>query len=118
MWKDGNKHRANIYSSLAMNLAHCSGLTSESYISLPDLMREERRRCFWSIFLLKRLHGADGIVLDFSGDEDFPLYPTTAGSPSGKAQSIEGQPPLGNSSSSGDHKDLGVLAYAIQMSEV
>lgn len=109
----GDKNRASIHSSLAMNLAHCASLTTESPPNLSDIVREERRRCFWSIFLLKRLHGADVTVLDFSGEENFPWYPSTTGIPPNERNMSTTTAGLQN-----DVKDLGIVAYSIQQSEV
>jgi hypothetical protein len=90
-------------------------------------MREERRRCFWSIFLLKRLHGADFSILDFSGEENFPWYPESTGkaAPSGyspgnnynRSYSMSTEAGLGTSSRE-EVKDAGIVAYVIQLSEV
>lgn len=99
-----------------MNLAHCAGLTTETPSSSSDPLLEERRRCFWSIFLLKRLHGTDVGVIDFPGEDNYPWYPkTTTTSPSKDAH-----PSLSavNDSIGNDVNDLGVVVYAIQLSEV
>lgn len=98
-----------MHSSLAISLAHNAELTSESRQALSDIVREERRRCFWSLFLLKRLHGADFGVLDFTGEENFPWYPESTGKPS-KAD-------LANMSA---HQtlDRGIISCEIQLSEI
>ncbi len=103
-----------------MNLAHCSGLTSETHVDLDDMIREERRRCFWSIFLLKRLHGADVSALDFSGEEDFPWYPRSSDLPGKEDHSTSGPSSYTTEggTSRGITKNLGVVAYAIQLSGV
>jgi hypothetical protein len=101
-----------------MDLAHCSGLTHESNMSLSNIAREERRRCFWSIFVLKRLHGADFTVLDFSGEENFPWYPKSTGNPPISASATPSISQLGTNIASGDKVDSGIVAYAIQLSEV
>lgn len=80
---------------------------------MSEPMSEERRRCFWSIFLLKRLHGADVTVLDFSGEENFPWYPRTTG----YSPDTESRAPR-SSNPPDEVKDLGVVAYSIQLSEV
>ncbi|TVY27038.1 hypothetical protein LHYA1_G004755 [Lachnellula hyalina] len=111
---DGNTRRASIQSSQAMSLAHSAGLTSESHVALSPQYKEERRRCFWSLFLLKRLHGADFMVLDFSADDNFPWYPETTSNP-------QTQPVEASSSVEIDPEvltDKGIVAYAIQQSEV
>ncbi|QSZ34391.1 hypothetical protein DSL72_005983 [Monilinia vaccinii-corymbosi] len=103
-----------------MSLAHNAGLTTESHSSLSDFLREERRRCFWSLFLLKRLHGAEFSVIDFAGEENFPWYPQTTGTPLNPGQFSSGETPDPSSpkSENPDTHDKGVVAYAIQLSEV
>lgn len=93
-----------------MNLAHNAGLTSELYNNTNSIEVEERRRCFWSLYLLKRLHGADFSILDFTGEETFPEYPTTPDRPLDSDE----RPPSDEDGS--DSK--GIIAYALQMSQV
>jgi hypothetical protein len=93
-----------------MSLAHNAGLTSEPHQDLPEREKEELRRCFWSLFLLKRLHGADFMVLDFSAEDNFPWYPKTTGN------SFNSN--LGSNPEATEHLDKGIVAYAIQLSEV
>ena len=95
-----------------MSLAHNAGLTSESNLILPDEEKEERRRCFWSLFLVKRLHGADFMILDFSAEDNFPWYPETTGEPLSPSQ--ESSPARNDEQG----PDKGIVAYAIQLSEV
>ncbi|KAJ5032247.1 uncharacterized protein L3040_008855 [Drepanopeziza brunnea f. sp. 'multigermtubi'] len=112
---DGHTRRASIHSSQAMSLAHNAGLITEYPHALPDQEKEERRRCFWSLFLLKRLHGADFMVLDFSAEDNFPWYPETTGEPSSLGcQSTPAAP----NQNDGQGPDKGIVAYAIQLSEV
>jgi hypothetical protein len=98
-----------MHSSLAISLAHNAELTSESRQALTEVSREERRRCFWSLFLLKRLHGADFGIIDFTGEENFPWYPESTGKPS--------KPDLANMSA---HQtlDRGIISCEIQLSEI
>jgi hypothetical protein len=111
---EGNTRRASIHSSQGMSLAHNAGLTCESQISLPAREKEERRRCFWSLFLLKRLHGADFMVLDFSADDNFPWYPETTSNPHALSLNTSRV-----AQADSDHSmDKGIMAYAIQQSEV
>lgn len=103
-----------------MDLAHCAGLTSErdSKPSNDDIEKEERRRCFWSIFLCKRLHGADFSSLDFSVDADFPWYPESLEQPSLQTVTTT-VPELERIDISRQRlKDTGIVAYMIQLSEV
>ncbi|KAA8571160.1 hypothetical protein EYC84_000505 [Monilinia fructicola] len=118
--KHGNTRQASVHSSLAMSLAHNAGLTTESHAPLSDSLREERRRCFWSLFLLKRLHGAEFSVIDFAGEENFPWYPETTGKPLNPGHFTSGETPDISSPefASSDTQDKGVVAYAIQLSEV
>ncbi|KAH6698382.1 fungal-specific transcription factor domain-containing protein [Leptodontidium sp. MPI-SDFR-AT-0119] len=109
---DGHTRRASIHCSLAMSLAHNAGLTSESHAILPDQEKEERRRCFWSLFLVKRLHGADFMILDFSAEDNFPWYPETTGEPVSPGH----EPSPARTDEQGPNK--GIVAYAIQLSEV
>lgn len=113
---DGNTQRASIHSGLAMTLAQCAGLAVESGDPISDVVREERRRCFWSICLLRQLHGADCRLLELSEEDEFPVYPASIGQPPGDTN--------GNSKSSNDiplrtdKPDLGIVAYAIQLTDV
>lgn len=93
-----------------MNLAHNAGLTIETYGNISEIELEERRRCFWSLYLLKRLHGADFGILDFTGDENFPKYPSTPDRP---LDSDERPPP-----NEDDNDGKGIIAYALQLSQV
>ncbi|RDL36372.1 C6 transcription factor [Venustampulla echinocandica] len=113
---EGTTRRASMHSSLAMSLAHNAGLTAESHSVLSGHDKEERRRCFWSLFLLKRLHGADFMVLDLSTDDNNPRYPEITRSPLSPAQPINEPIPTGAALEV--PKDKGVIAYAIQLSEV
>ncbi|RAL59617.1 hypothetical protein DID88_006476 [Monilinia fructigena] len=119
-FSNGNTRQASVHSSLAMSLAHNAGLTTESHAPLSDSLREERRRCFWSLFLLKRLHGAEFSVIDFAGEESFPWYPETTGKPLNPCHFTSRETPDISSPefATSDTQDKGVIAYAIQLSEV
>jgi len=99
-----------------MSLAHNAGLTSENLMRLSDAEKEERRRCFWSLFLLKRLHGADFMVLDFAAEDNFPWYPETTGSPQHQSPTSERPDTIENDTEG--FTDKGIVAYAIQLTEV
>jgi hypothetical protein len=118
--KGGNTHRASVYSGLAMDLAQCAGLTTESHVSLSDVAREERRRCFWSLCLLKRLHGGTFAVLDFSGDGNVPQYPISTDKSSVPTSAVDtsGRPTPDPRVRRSELKDLGIITYAIQLTEV
>ncbi|KAJ5653159.1 hypothetical protein N7490_000162, partial [Penicillium lividum] len=108
---NGNTHRSSIHSSLAMNLARCANLGLESRASTNNILLEERRRCFWSICLLKRLHGGEFSILDLP-DIGGPPYPQ---SPSRPARAISPSPPTPGRRS--ELQDQGIVAYVIMLSE-
>lgn len=101
---------------MAMSLTQNAGLTSETPLRLPEREKEERRRVFWSLFLLKRLHGADFIILDFAAEDNFPWYPETTGSPPNQSPSSTQM--IGAYADPEGLPDKGIVAYAIQLSEV
>ncbi|EAW10436.1 putative C6 transcription factor [Aspergillus clavatus NRRL 1] len=112
-FSNGNTHRSSIHSSLAMNLAQCANLGSEFHITLSPVAREERRRCFWSICLLKRFHGGE---FDSGGfpDGTFPPFPKSPERP---------RPPFSPSNATDDARftdmeDQGILAYVIILTEM
>ncbi|BCR83303.1 putative C6 transcription factor [Aspergillus chevalieri] len=110
---NGNTHRAMIHGSLAMNLAQCANLSSESHTGLSPVAREERRRCFWSICLLKRLHGGDLTNLEFSERNYLPF-------PESPARPLLHFSPESTADESRltDLQDQGIIAYVIMLSEV
>ncbi|OQD96766.1 hypothetical protein PENVUL_c087G05419 [Penicillium vulpinum] len=110
---NGNTHRSSIHSSLAMNLAQCANLGQEPRSSTSTIVREERRRCFWSICLLKRLHGGDFPIPDIP-QPGGPPYPR---SPARPARSLSPGPPTVEVRQS-DMKDEGIIAYVVMLSEV
>lgn len=101
-----------IHGSLAMNLAQCANLGSESQALFP-VAREERRRCFWSICLLKRLHGGEPITLGFP-DSNYPPFPESPGWPPLPFSPENAE----DASRSTDLQDQGIIAYVIMLSEV
>ncbi|OJJ44121.1 hypothetical protein ASPZODRAFT_72610 [Penicilliopsis zonata CBS 506.65] len=109
---NGNTHRSNIHSNLAMNLAQCSNLASDIRGASPAI-REERRRCFWSICLLNRLHGGDFTVMDFSEGE-LPPYPQSATKP----PFISSPQTTRNDDRSAHMSDQGIVAYVTMLSQV
>ncbi|KAJ5129279.1 uncharacterized protein N7515_005318 [Penicillium bovifimosum] len=110
---NGNTHRSSIHSSLAMNLAQCANLGQEPRSSTSTTFREERRRCFWSICLLKRLHGEDFSILDIP-DAPGPPYPR---SPARPARFLSPGPSIVEMRRS-DMEDEGIIAYVVMLSEV
>ncbi|GLB18236.1 hypothetical protein AtubIFM61612_008127 [Aspergillus tubingensis] len=96
-----------------MNLAQCANLGLESGLVQSPAAREERRRCFWSICLLKRLHGVDFDNLDFP-DGCFPQFPESPSRPPPTISSSNGA----NETRSSGMQDQGILAYVIMLSEI
>ncbi|KAJ5832943.1 hypothetical protein N7474_001254 [Penicillium riverlandense] len=109
----GNTHRSSIHSSLAMNLAQCANLGADARSTTSHIVREERRRCYWSICLLKRLHGGDFSILDPPEVGGLP-YPE---SPSRPARLLSPGPSALEIRRS-DMQDQGIIAYVIMLSEV
>lgn len=96
-----------------MSLVHNAGLTQESTATLLPAAREERRRLFWSLFLLKRLHSADFSVQDVPREETFPWYPASKRLPNNAVDMLPGPSTLPN-----NDQDKGIVAYTIQLSEI
>lgn len=96
-----------------MNLAQCANLALEPRTPTSSVLREERRRCFWSICLLKRLHGGDFSILDLP-DVGGPPYPQ---SPTRPARALSPGPSTFEVRRS-DIEDQGIMAYVIMLSEV
>ncbi|KAJ5899780.1 hypothetical protein N7495_004524 [Penicillium taxi] len=108
---NGNTHRSSIHSSLAVNLAKGARLDLEPRSTpLSNVLREERRRCFWSICLLKRLHGGDFSISDLP-EVGGPPYPQSPTLPPGKDLS----PSVMWKS---EPQDQGIVSYVIMLSEV
>ncbi|KAH8663446.1 hypothetical protein BGZ60DRAFT_379584 [Tricladium varicosporioides] len=114
----GNTQRASLDNCIAMELAHCAGLTTATYTATNDnfITKEERRRCFWSILLCKRLHGTSFSTLHSSLESGFPPYPKSLEQPLPPTIYIpEVESSIDESQSP---RDDGVLAYMIQLTEV
>ncbi|PWY87756.1 hypothetical protein BO70DRAFT_332957 [Aspergillus heteromorphus CBS 117.55] len=110
---NGNTHRSSIHCSLAVNLAQCANLGLESHLAQTPATREERRRCFWSICLLKRLHGVDFDNMDFP-DFCFPPFPESPSRPPPTSPLTD----AGNEARSVGMQDQGIIAYVIMLSEI
>lgn len=95
-----------------MNLAQCANLGSESNTTSSLVAREERRRCFWSICLLKHLHGGELTILE-GGDGSIPPFPESPGRPPSlpAPDSVDG-------TRSSEMEDQGIVAYVLLLSEV
>ncbi|KAH6681569.1 hypothetical protein B0J14DRAFT_217803 [Halenospora varia] len=114
----GNTHRASLDNCVAMELAHCAGLTIAAHTATHDnaTTKEERRRCFWSIVLCKRLHGTSFSTSDSALESDFPRYPKSLEQPLPSAIHVpEVESSIDESQSL---RDDGVLAYMIQLTDV
>lgn len=96
-----------------MNLAQCANLAVEPRTPTSTVLREERRRCFWSICLLKRLHGGDFSILDLP-EVGSPPYPQ---SPPRPARALSPGPSTIEVRRS-DIEDQGIVAYVVVLSEV
>jgi hypothetical protein len=96
-----------------MNLAQCANLGVEPRSPMSAIVREERRRCFWSICLLKRLHGGDFSILDIAdlGGPPFPKSPARPALILSPGQSIDEM-------RRSDMEDEGIISYVVMLSEV
>ena len=117
---DGNTPQASTYSSMAMDLASSSGLSSEDRRSKSDALLEERRRCYWSIVLLKHLYVSHTGTFCFVRDEKTPGFPQSPHTPASMGSQMTDaaleQPESTNNSQAST--DLGVIAYVLQLSGI
>ncbi|GAB1210060.1 hypothetical protein APSETT445_008850 [Aspergillus pseudonomiae] len=106
--------RTSGYTEVARSLVmrRCANLASESHVVLSPAAREERRRCFWSICLLKRLHGMEFDYMDLP-DGSFPPYPESPSMPQSRSPND-----MTDGARTTDLKDQGIVAYVIMLSEV
>lgn len=96
-----------MHSSLAMDLAQSAGLASEDHnqkIHADDIC-EERRRCYWSVSVLKNLYANSGGTFSFISDEQVPSYPRSEGAPS-ELDNVQ------------DISDQGIVTSVIQLTKV
>ncbi|KAH8704171.1 putative C6 transcription factor [Talaromyces proteolyticus] len=111
---NGNIHQATIHSGLALDLARCANLALDPVSIQDDVAKEERRRCFWSICLLRRLHGEEVHILDFTSQDCLPRYPKSTG----EAPNIDGLDPSGIEARIVRRmKDEGIVSYVLLLSE-
>ena len=94
-----------------MNLAQCANLDVESRALTNEVLREERRRCFWSICLLKRLHGGE-FSLDLP-EGGGPPFPESSSRPARMLSPVPSTPGVRRS----ELQDQGIIAYVIMLSE-
>ncbi|KAL1997081.1 hypothetical protein VTN49DRAFT_7946 [Thermomyces lanuginosus] len=109
---NGDTHHATIYSGLAMDLARCAKLATEPTHAPDPAELEERRRCFWSICLLRRLQGEDFHILDFTSQDNVPARPETTGVAPNVPDSGAVEARITRSM-----RDEGIVAYVILISE-
>lgn len=95
-----------------MNLAQCANLGQEPRTAVSTTVREERRCCFWSICLLKRLHGGEFSILDMP-EVGRPPFPQ---SPKRPARLLSPGPSTVEMRRS-DMQDEGIIAYVVTLSE-
>ncbi|KIV79601.1 hypothetical protein PV11_07152 [Exophiala sideris] len=103
-----------------MDLALSAGLSSEYPGSWQSNTLEERRRCYWSVMLLKYLYGSASGFFTFIQDDKTPKPLQSPLSPiettSQMTDTSLEQP--GASNNPDDGADLGIFTYAIQLSEI
>ena len=117
---DGNTPQASMYSSLAADLVLSSGLSAEDPRTKPDAFQEERRRCYWSVVLLRNLYGGHAGTFSFVRDEKSPPAPQSPHPPTSLGSQMTDaalEQPEGLNNASGP-SDLGIVAYVIQLSEI
>jgi hypothetical protein len=110
--------QASTYISLAMDLAQSAGLATEYAPTRPNLAQEERRRCYWTIVLLRNLFGNMAGVSSFTVTDYTPKPPRSAEQPAGSSSNIT-EPGLQQQDGGRDYSsDLGILSYVTSMSEI
>lgn len=110
---DADHVKSRIHSSLAMTLASCASLHQRVDRVTDIVTSEERRRCYWSIILLRRLLGESTSLLD-EPCRALPSYPESPRTPPIAAVSPEGQRVASHPNS----KSSGIIATVIQLSDV
>ncbi|KIW91129.1 uncharacterized protein Z519_08023 [Cladophialophora bantiana CBS 173.52] len=116
----GNTPRASTYISLAIDLVSSSGLSSEHRRLNYDHIDDERRRCYWSVVLLRNLYGVSSSTFSFVQDERTPKLPQRPQPPAGISSQMTDaalEQPDGPSSST-EPSDHGIFAYVVQLSQV
>lgn len=118
-FNDGYTARASAFSSLAMDLAQSGGLASEHDKSWPEDAYEERRMCFWSVSLLKSLHGnwaGSSSFLSYDYTPKFPQSPDIPERRNTAAPDPEYALSASNDTATSDRS--GIISCAIQMGEL
>src|SRR5262249_28754826 len=103
-----------------MDLCLSAGLSSEHPRNIQGPVAEERRRCFWSVVLLQNLYGYPAGSFSFVMDERTPKDPHGPEPPLGTSSQMTDsalEQPEGLNNANGP-SDLGIVAYAIQLSGI
>lgn len=99
-----------------MDISQSAGLSNACVNQPVNNLQEEQLRCFWSIVLLKRLHGnLSGAFSITINEKAVPVYPYSSSRPSFSQGSADTEVPARLTS---DFPDLGIMAYAIQLAEI
>lgn len=109
-WNNGMAQRAGTYLAIATELARSSRMDLYARSPMQHASYEEHVRCIWSIVMLQYLCGGVG-VFTTSINTNGLRYPPS--STSNQLALAVGQLPTNTD----DASDLGVVAYAIQMTE-
>ena len=110
---DGNMKRAWMTVGVATRLAVCSGLISGT--TNASTISSEHSRCFWSLFILDRIHGSSfRSVPAMSADLSLPDMPPSARRPESLAPVLTSsndpeEPPVA------DETDAGISSYTLQL---
>lgn len=116
--------RASSFSALACDLAQSAGLATELPGAQPASSREERRRCYWSLTLLRNLFGNMNGNIAFISTDFPPQYPKSAEPPAKSSLNITepGLPqpdgPLDNANNASSEADHGIMATVVSLSAV
>ncbi|KAK6369707.1 hypothetical protein LTS17_009157 [Exophiala oligosperma] len=119
-FNNSNTHLASVYSSLALDLVLSAGLSSENSRVQQTEDYQERRRCYWSVVLLKNLYGSPSGLFSMLQDDKTPKPFESPEAPLGTSSAIRDaslEQPEGVTSDE-EAKDLGIFMYAIQLSEI
>lgn len=121
-FNENNTGRASTFTALAFDLAQSAGLGAEFPSMYDPDMLEERRRCYWSLVLLRNLYGNLSGTIAFSNHDMQPKYPRSAQPPAGSSSTIL-EPGLPQPDATADPLlnigiDDGILAYMIEISEI
>ncbi|ETI22844.1 hypothetical protein G647_06921 [Cladophialophora carrionii CBS 160.54] len=108
---DGNMKRAWMTVGVAARLAVCSGLMSST--AKGAVVTADHSRCYWSLFILDRMHGSSfRSVPAISTDDAVPEMPPSARRPEylGLTSPNDLEEPQ-----AAEQKDAGINSYALQL---